>query len=86
MIYEYSNRRRAKDAIITLLDCGHEDDTQVAVLDGNIYIDVCIISDEVPTIMHFGMPVSNPARLAQVADINKVTEVYKGASLRKFKV
>jgi uncharacterized membrane protein len=82
-LYEFTNRRRAKDAITTLTDKYGYNGLTVYVHDGLIYVDVTGIHDDITTIMHFAVDGGN---IGDSLNMDEITELYKGIGIRKFRM
>ncbi len=78
MIYCFSNRRRAKDTIMLILDKYGEDSMTVSVSDGLVYVDLDEVIPDVDTVMHY-------AALTNAKPVT-FTELYRGVGLAKFRV
>jgi len=89
MMYSFTNRRRAKDAIMLICDQYPEDTGSVTafVQSGVIYVDTAdMVWLDKSTIFHYAEPVSGQRKLTDVFDITEVIEVYRGDGLRRFRV
>lgn len=85
MLYCFTNRRRAKDAIMVIADRYGTEDTTVFVREGLVYVDVSdTYTDVVSLIMHYAEPCQGG--LENFLKLEEVEELYKGDGIRKFRV
>lgn len=82
-LYEFTNRRRAKDAITVITDKYGYAGLTVFVRDGLIYVDVSAIHDDISTIMHYAVDGGN---IGDTLVMDEITELYKGIGIRKFRM
>jgi len=80
MIRAFTNRRRAKDALIAIGEMHGYDDVAIVAKEGMVYISAPD-SDDVAAIMHFGSPVL--MSLGQIEADSE--EAYHGESCHRFR-
>lgn len=85
-LYSFTNRRRAKDAIMQVLDLYGSDGVTVFVAEGSVYVDLPknIPDADAALVMHFGEV--EVKGIDTVLDLDKITELYKGNGIHKFRV
>lgn len=85
MLYSFSNRRRAKDTIMLLIDKYNDNDASVFVRDEMVLVDpgTSIPHDDIDIVMHYAQPV--PEDLYDLS-LGNITEFYRGSGLHKFRV
>ena len=83
-LYTFTNRRRAKDAIMHVADTCGTDEVFVFVREGLVYVHFYDVPVDILTIMHYAqlctVGVENFLRL------DEVEEYYRGDGVRKFRV
>jgi len=84
MLYCFTNRRRAKDAIMLLADKFGTEDTTVFVREGLVYVDVTDTTPDLNLIMHYAEPCQGG--LENFLKLEEVEELYKSDGIRKFRV
>lgn len=85
MLYRFSNRRRAKDTILLILDEYKPDGMVVFVQDEMVIVDPgkSIPDDDIPVVMHYAEAVPD---VDYDMSLDKITELYRGQGLGKFRV
>ena len=87
MLYCFTNRRRAKDSIMLLVDEYGTDDVTVFVRESLVYVDVGDKATTIPdltTIMHYAELCQG--NLEDFLKLEDVEELYKGEGIKKFRV
>jgi len=88
--YFFTNRRRAKDAVMLLVDEKQHDGLTVFVSNSIIYLDFDpavlqgLLKDQLPTILHYAVAETRP--IEQLLQLDHITELYRGDGLAKFRV
>ena len=88
--YYFTNRRRAKDSIMMLDDLHASDGITVFVRDGMVYLDVDKsiaegeLKPQLGAILHYAECATEP--IENLLQLDKITELYKGGGIQKFKV
>jgi len=89
MVYAFTNRRRAKDALLAVTEQKGDEGITILVREGMIYIGIYQGFPELSGIMHFGEPciVTIDELMVRCHDVDSnVTELYRGAGLSRFRV
>ena len=84
MLYVFTNRRRAKDAIMLIADRFGTEDMTVFVREELVYVDVSNTTPDLNLIMHYAEPCQGG--LEDFLKLEEVEELYKGDGIRKFRV
>ena len=84
MIHSFSNRRRAKDTIMLVLDKYGEDKITVFIQEDMVFIDDgdVIPSDDIDILMHYATKVDESTI---DMSLDNITELYRGNGLAKFR-
>jgi hypothetical protein len=82
VIYSYTNRRRAKDAIMAVCEIYTVEEVCILCKNGLTYVE---LQCDHPEIMHFGEPCIETS-LTQLFDWSQVQEYYAGIGVVRFKV
>jgi hypothetical protein len=87
MIYFFTNRRRAKDALTTLLETRGSDNLTVFVREETVYVHVTSETeiDSLPVIMHYA-ELETKKTIDDLMDLDSITELYKGTGIRRFRI
>lgn len=84
MLFSFSNRRRAKDSIMLILDRYGEDNMTVFVQEEMVYVDIPIPTTDIGVVMHYAEQVNQD--ISDVLSLDDVTELYKGHGIKKFRI
>jgi len=84
MLYTYTNRRRAKDAIMLIADKFGTDDICVFVREGLVYVDITDSIPDMNLIMHYAELCQG--KIEDFLRLDEVEELYKGDGIKKFRV
>ncbi|MFA6359002.1 MAG: hypothetical protein WCY09_10190 [Candidatus Omnitrophota bacterium] len=88
--YYFTNRRRAKDTIMLLVDEHVSDGVTVFVRDSIVYLDIeksvteGKLAQSMSAILHYAE--SAQESIENLLQLDKITELYKADGLAKFKV
>lgn len=87
MLYVFTNRRRAKDAIMVLLERYVTEGLTVFVREGLVYVDIDLTyADQIniALIMHYAQLCQGG--IEHFLDLEKITELYRKDGIQKFRV
>jgi hypothetical protein len=81
-LYQYTNRRRAKDDVLHLVNTRGDDDITIFVQQGMVYVETgtYVNSDQ---IMYWGNRMNQG--IDEVRDLEEVTELYHGSGINRFR-
>ena len=83
-LYIFTNRRRAKDAIMILAEKASVDDITIFVRDGLVYVNVDADVPNLGVIMHYAQIC--PDEIEKFLKLEEITELYRGDGILKFRV
>lgn len=84
MLFVFTNRRRAKDAIMLVVDRFGTEDMTVFVREGLVYVDITDTVPDINVIMHYAEPCQGG--LEDFLKLEEIEELYKDEGIRKFRV
>jgi hypothetical protein len=87
--FYYTNRRRAKDAVMTLYDISRESEMMVFVRDSLVYVDIKEsngnqLSPEVVAVLHYAEQTMEP--IEELLQLDRITELYRGDGITRLRV
>ncbi len=85
--YYFTNRRRAKDAIMTILDIHGSNDLMVFVRDSVVYVDFKNSTElpaDISAILHYAVQATES--IEKLLQLDEISEVYRDEGLIKFRV
>ena len=84
MLYCFTNRRRAKDAIMLVADRYGTEGTIVFIREGLVYVDTADTMPDLSTIMHYAELCQG--KVEDFLKLEEIEELYREDGIRKFRV